>query len=158
MALGSLTHRALTEHTLSFVLPYWYYYKKTFHLLNSLQCLLSKRTLSTGSSIVMTSRLLSPNNIKVIESRMLSWARHVARMGKNRNADGSGGDTWSKTCGRSRHRWKDGTKVNLEGLGWEVMDWIHLAHGGYDWRVLMNTIMNLQIPLNSMYCLLSLRN
>jgi hypothetical protein len=53
-------------------------------------------------------------------------------MGKNRNAKGSGGDTCRRTCASSRRRWKDGTKVNFEGLRWEIVDWIHLSHGGYD--------------------------
>jgi hypothetical protein len=35
-----------------------------------------------------------------------------------------------RTCGRSRRRWKDGIKMNLVGLGWEVVNWIYLAHGG----------------------------
>jgi hypothetical protein len=33
-----------------------------------------------------------------------------------------------RPLGRSRHRWKENTKLHLKEVGWEGVDWIHLAH------------------------------
>jgi hypothetical protein len=38
----------------------------------------------------------SPNIIRVIKSRRLRWAGHVARMGEKRCIQGSSGETWGK--------------------------------------------------------------
>jgi hypothetical protein len=32
--------------------------------------------------------------------------------------------------GRRRHRWQDVIKMDLREIGWEVVDWMHLAHVG----------------------------
>jgi hypothetical protein len=32
-----------------------------------------------------------------------------------------------KQLGRRRSRWKDNIRINLEKIGWEVLDWIYLA-------------------------------
>jgi hypothetical protein len=29
--------------------------------------------------------------------------------------------------GRPRRKWEDNSKMDLRGIGWRVMDWIHLA-------------------------------
>jgi hypothetical protein len=34
--------------------------------------------------------------------------------------------------------------MDLKGTGWEGVDWMHLAVDRDQWRVLMNTAMNLQ--------------
>jgi hypothetical protein len=31
-------------------------------------------------------------------------------------------------------------------IGWSCMDWIHLGQDGEQWRVLVNTVMNLRVP------------
>jgi hypothetical protein len=38
--------------------------------------------------------------------------------------------------------------MNLGEIGWGVMDWIYLAQDRDQWRALVNTIMNLQVPQN----------
>jgi hypothetical protein len=35
--------------------------------------------------------------------------------------------------------------VDLQGGGWERMDWIDLAEDGKEWRAVVNTAMNLQV-------------
>jgi hypothetical protein len=42
--------------------------------------------------------------------------------------------------GRRRHRWKDNVKMDLREIGWEGVDWIHLAQDRYQWRTVMNTV------------------
>jgi hypothetical protein len=34
--------------------------------------------------------------------------------------------------GRSRYRWKDNIKIDLKGIGWEGVNWSHVAQDG-DW-------------------------
>jgi hypothetical protein len=36
--------------------------------------------------------------------------------------------------------------MDLREKGWEGMDWIELAQDRDQWRVLVNTVMNLQVP------------
>ena len=31
--------------------------------------------------------------------------------------------------GRPRHRWEDDIKMDLEKVGWGIVDWVHLAQG-----------------------------
>jgi hypothetical protein len=43
-----------------------------------------------------------------------------------------------RPLGRSRHRWKDNIKMDHREIVWEVVDWMHLAQGRYQWRALVN--------------------
>jgi hypothetical protein len=47
--------------------------------------------------------------------------------------------------GRSRHRWEDNIKMDLQKVGWG-MDWIELAQNRDRWRALVNAVMNLRVP------------
>jgi hypothetical protein len=35
----------------------------------------------------------------------------------------------------------------LKETGWEGVDWMHLAQDRDQWRTLMNTVINLRVPL-----------
>jgi hypothetical protein len=48
-----------------------------------------------------------------------------------------------RLLGRSRHRWVDNIKMDLEEIRWGDVDWIGLAQNRYKWRALVNAIMNL---------------
>jgi hypothetical protein len=50
----------------------------------------------------------SPNIIRVIQSRRMRWAGHVARMGEKRGADRIlvGRPEGRRPLGRPRHRWR----------------------------------------------------
>jgi hypothetical protein len=48
--------------------------------------------------------------------------------------------------GRPRRRWVDNIKMDLREIGWGGMDWIDLARNKYQWRALVDTVMNLQVP------------
>jgi hypothetical protein len=52
----------------------------------------------------------------------------------------------SRTIGRHRNRWEDNTKISLREIGWDGVDWIHLAQDKDQWQTLGNTIMKLRIP------------
>jgi hypothetical protein len=40
----------------------------------------------------------------------------------------------------------DNIKIGLREIGWNGMNWIDLAQGRDQWRALMNTMMNHQVP------------
>jgi hypothetical protein len=48
--------------------------------------------------------------------------------------------------GRPRHRWVDNIKMDLRSIEWCAVGWIDLAQGRDQWRVLVNTVMNLWAP------------
>jgi hypothetical protein len=48
--------------------------------------------------------------------------------------------------GRHRRRWEDNIKMNLSEIEWCCMDWIDRAQDRDQWRVLVNTVMSLQVP------------
>jgi hypothetical protein len=71
----------------------------------------------------------SPSIIRIIKSRRMRWARHVARKGEKRNAyrllvrkpDGK------RPLGRPRRRSVDNIRMDLGEVGWGDVDWIGLA-------------------------------
>jgi hypothetical protein len=40
----------------------------------------------------------------------------------------------------------DNIKIDLKEIGWNGMDWIHLAQDREHWRPFVNMAMNLQVP------------
>ena len=57
----------------------------------------------------------SPNNVRVIKSRRMRWAGHVARMGKERGCIGScwGKPEGKRPLGRPKRRWVDNIRMDL---------------------------------------------
>jgi hypothetical protein len=51
-----------------------------------------------------------------------------------------------RPLGRPRCRWVDNIKMDLREIGWDGTDWTDLAQDRDQWRVLVNTVMNLQVP------------
>jgi hypothetical protein len=62
----------------------------------------------------------SPNIIRVIKSRRMRWAWHVACMGKKRGAYGIlvGRPEGRPPLGRPRRIWEDNIKMDLQEVGW----------------------------------------
>jgi hypothetical protein len=48
--------------------------------------------------------------------------------------------------GRPRRRWEDSIKMNLREIGIDGVNWIRLAQDRVQWRVFVNTVMNLLVP------------
>jgi hypothetical protein len=53
---------------------------------------------------------------------------------------------WSENLrpfGRPRHRLEYNIRMDLREVGWQVVDWIHLAEDRDQWRTVVNAVMNL---------------
>jgi hypothetical protein len=48
---------------------------------------------------------------------------------------------------RPRRRWVDNIRMDLGKVGWGDMDWIDLAKDRNRWRALVNSVLNLRVPL-----------
>jgi hypothetical protein len=90
----------------------------------------------------------SPSIIRIIKSRRMRWAGHVARMGEKWNMCRLlvGKPEGKRPLGRPRHRWIDNIKMDLSEIGLNVVGWIRLAQDRYRWRALVNSVMNLRVP------------
>jgi hypothetical protein len=86
--------------------------------------------------------------IKIIKSRRMIWAGHVARMGEKRNACRFllGKPKGKRPLGRPRRRWVDNIRMDLGEVGWGDVNWIGLAQDRNRWRALVNAVMNLRVP------------
>jgi hypothetical protein len=47
---------------------------------------------------------------------------------------------------RPKHRWLDNIKMDLREIGWNNVDWIDMAQDRDQWRALVNTVLNLEVP------------
>jgi hypothetical protein len=90
----------------------------------------------------------SPSIIRIIKSRKMRWARHVARMEEKRNVYRLlvGKPKGKRPLGRQRRRWIDNIEMDLSEIGFNVVDWIFLAQDRYRWRALVNSVMKLRVP------------
>jgi hypothetical protein len=90
----------------------------------------------------------SPSKIRIIKSRRMRWAGHLARMGEKRNVYRLlvGKPAGKRPLGRPRRRWIDSIKFDLLEIGLSVLDWIDLAQDRCRWRALVNAVMNLWVP------------
>jgi hypothetical protein len=66
----------------------------------------------------------SPSIVRVIKSRRMRWAGHVACMGE---VMGAYNILVGRPEGRPRRRWEDNIKMDLRGKRFGDVDWIHLA-------------------------------
>jgi hypothetical protein len=78
---------------------------------------------------------LSPDIIRQIKSRRMSWAGHVAHMGEGRNLYRVlvGKPEGRSPLRRPRHRWEDGIKMDLEEIGWGLRSgftWLRIGTVG----------------------------
>jgi hypothetical protein len=90
----------------------------------------------------------SPRIIRIIKSRRLRWAGHVARMGERRNAYRLlvGKPEGKRSLGIPRRKWVDNIRMDLGEVGWGDVDWIGLAKDRNRWRALVNSVLNLRVP------------
>jgi hypothetical protein len=90
----------------------------------------------------------SPNIIRVIKSRRMRWAAHVARMGEKRNAYRLlvGKPEGKRPLGSPKRKWVVIIRMDLGEVVWGDVDWICLAQNRNRWRALVNSVLNLRVP------------
>jgi hypothetical protein len=54
-----------------------------------------------------------------------------------------------RPIGRPRRRWEDNIRMDIMERVWEDVDWIHMAQDMNQWRAVVNTLMNLLVPLKA---------
>jgi hypothetical protein len=92
----------------------------------------------------------SQNIIRIIKSRRMRWAGHVARMETKGNAHSIclGMPEGKRPLGIPRRMWEVNIKMDLREIGWGGMYWIDLAQDRRKWRALVNMVMKLRVPQN----------
>ena len=90
----------------------------------------------------------SPTIVRVIKSRRMRWAGHVARMGEERGVYRVlvGKPEGRRPMGRPRLRWVDNIMMDLQEVVCGHVDWIGLAQERDRWRTLVSAVMNLRVP------------
>jgi hypothetical protein len=90
----------------------------------------------------------SLNIVRVIKSRRVRWAGHVARIGEGRGVHRVlvGRLEGKRPLERPRRRWEDNIKMDLREIGIDEANWIRLAQDRFQWRAFVNTVMNLRVP------------
>jgi hypothetical protein len=90
----------------------------------------------------------SPNIIRVIKSRRMRWAGHVARMGEGRSVYRIlvGKPEGKRPLGRPRCRWENNIKMDLKEIRINGTNWIPLAQDRVQWQDCVNTVMSLRVP------------
>jgi transposase len=75
-------------------------------------------------------------------------AGNVVRIREKRNACRIlvGKPEGKRPLGRPRRRGVHKIKMYLRDIGWDGMDWIDLAQDMNQWRDILITVMNLQVP------------
>jgi len=78
----------------------------------------------------------------------MRWAGNVARMGVERGVYRVlvGKPEVRRPLGKSRRRWVDDIRMDLQKVGCGYMDWIGLAQDRDKWRTLVSAVMNLRVP------------
>jgi hypothetical protein len=71
----------------------------------------------------------SQNIVRVVKSRRMRWAGHVARVGEGRGVYRVlvGRPEGKRPLRRPRRRWEDNIKMDLREIGIDGANWIHLA-------------------------------
>jgi hypothetical protein len=74
--------------------------------------------------------------IRIMKSRRMKWAGHVAEWGRREMGMGllAGKPEGKRPLGRPRRRWVDNIKMDLLEIGWGGVDWIGLAQDRDKWR------------------------
>ena len=80
----------------------------------------------------------SPKIVRVIKSRRMRWAGHVARMGEEKEVYRVlvGKPEGKRPLGRPRRRWVDNIRMDLREVGCRYTDRIGLAQDRDGWRSL----------------------
>ena len=89
-----------------------------------------------------------PNTVRVVKSRRMRWAGHVAHMGEDRGVHRvlMGKPEGKRPLGRPRCTWEDNIKMDLQKVGGGHGDWMELAQDRDRWRALVGTVRDFPVP------------
>jgi hypothetical protein len=89
-----------------------------------------------------------PNIVRVVKSRRMRWAGHVARMGEERGVHRVlvGKHEGKRPKGIPKRRWEDNVKMDVQEVGGSRGDWMELAQDRDRWRALVSTVKNFRVP------------
>jgi hypothetical protein len=84
----------------------------------------------------------------MMKSRKIRLTGHVVRMREKSNTYGIlvGKPEGKRPLRRPRCRLVDNIKMVIRETGWGGMDWISLAQDRDQWKALVNTVLNFQVP------------
>jgi hypothetical protein len=82
-----------------------------------------------GGEILHNEELVSFARYSENKSKRMTWGRHVASVGEERNAHRIlvGKPEGKRPLGRPGSSWKDNIKMGLREIGWGGMNWIDLV-------------------------------
>jgi hypothetical protein len=74
----------------------------------------------------------SPSIIRMIKSKRLRWAGHVAHMGEKKNAYRIlvGNPEGYRPLGKPIYRWEGNIKMDLKEVVWTGLIWLRIGTGG----------------------------
>jgi hypothetical protein len=83
-----------------------------------------------------------------LSRRRMRWAGHVARMGEKRGVQRVlvGKTEKKRPLGRSRRRWEDNIKMDLQEIGGDCGDWMEVAQDRVRCRAVVSTVKKLRVP------------
>jgi hypothetical protein len=82
--------------------------------------------------------------VRVLKSRILRWAGHVASIGEGRGVYRV--LVGKRPLGRPRLRWEDNVRMDLQEVRCGCEDWIGLAQDRDRRRALVSAVRNLRVP------------
>ena len=86
--------------------------------------------------------------MRVVKSRRMRWAGHLARMVEDRGVHRVlvGKPERKSPLGRRRRRWEDNIKTDLQEVGGGRGDWMELAQDRDRWRALVGMVRDFRVP------------
>jgi hypothetical protein len=90
----------------------------------------------------LNDRYSLPNIVRVVKSRRMRWAGHVARMPEARGVHRVlvGKPEGKRPLGKPKRRWEDNNNMDLLEVGGGGGDWMELAQNRDIWRALVSTV------------------
>ena len=91
--------------------------------------------------------MCSSDLVRVIKSRRLRWAGHIARLEEGSSAFKvlTGKRTGKRPLGRPRRRGEDSIRMDLEEININAGNWVDSAQDMNYWRVLVNAAFKLRV-------------